>query len=484
MSTVIDVPMIDFTPMSEDSGFNLPDQHDSIAAASQLMRAIVVVDPDQDQLLGSDEGSSFAADKNYYGEGSVNPTHARITCSHDDEAAVEADTGKPISSKPIEDTEASPDQDTPLAAGPAASDSLIDGNKYYESINDDHGRRIDNGMSKSELRMFKGDENLTASETQLANYLFDNFKLFDADNNGRLSRDEFLKAFDSAIENGGIGQIEYSGYQHGPYQSGSPNSGENKPAPDADVHDKHTPDHNPPNDANQDSHDSHGSHGWAPPTSEAFNSEVDRLLGLMNGAELKRGEYNPASVKLMAHLQELENLTGVDMLDQFATINDQVVAKEAQGTGRYAPDVEALAQKALVGWLEAAKDNPSQSDAIMEHIASVFSYSIHTSAAAKAGEHAHHMGNTAGYSLLHAFQTSRDGPIKQDILDIPNNSAPFTAEGVYDSVMEAGVDVMLSAAKQDGYFRAAHGTDPQNYNDNLPTHKDTKTMLDLSGYIS
>jgi Ca2+-binding EF-hand superfamily protein len=71
-------------------------------------------------------------------------------------------------------------------------------NAIYERYNDEAARGRDNEMSKREVLAFKEDQSLSEEDAQIAEFMFDNRKQFDLDNNGRLNRDEFIQAFNSA----------------------------------------------------------------------------------------------------------------------------------------------------------------------------------------------------------------------------------------------------------------------------------------------
>lgn len=69
---------------------------------------------------------------------------------------------------------------------------------WYETHNDEAARGRDNEMSKREVRAFREDDSLTDEQQDIADFVFDNRKVFDRDGNGRLNRDEFHRAVQAA----------------------------------------------------------------------------------------------------------------------------------------------------------------------------------------------------------------------------------------------------------------------------------------------
>jgi len=83
------------------------------------------------------------------------------------------------------------------------SDDASQADQFYERYNNEAAEGKDNEMSKREIQAFKNDQSLSSADRALAGYIYDNRKLFDTDANGRLSREEFIKAYDAAV-NGDI----------------------------------------------------------------------------------------------------------------------------------------------------------------------------------------------------------------------------------------------------------------------------------------
>jgi Ca2+-binding EF-hand superfamily protein len=74
-------------------------------------------------------------------------------------------------------------------------------NAWYETHNDEAGRGRDNEMSRREVVAFQQDGALTEDQKDIANYVFEQRKVFDTDGNGRLSREEFHSAVRAAEAN-------------------------------------------------------------------------------------------------------------------------------------------------------------------------------------------------------------------------------------------------------------------------------------------
>jgi hypothetical protein len=143
-----------------------------------------------------------------------------------------------------------------------------------------------------------------------------------------------------------------------------------------------------------------------------------------------------------------------------------------------------LAQQAMVGWLNAAKEAPiAEQEEIKSLVSGLFAHSIHTSQSAQKGEHVHKVQNGAGYSLMHLFQTSKMGPIKQDLLGMKNNKAAVDHAHIYQKINNTDLDTLISAAENDAFFQAAAGNRFQNLNNNGPMYDDTFTLLETSGFL-